>query len=81
LPKGVEFRRGSGSAVKQETDPYDLLCLLRLGSERRSKENRTSTSNERSSVHYWITSPARSCRECGIVRPSGSSWAAVSNAL
>ena len=58
-----------------------LLCLLRLGSERRSKENRTSTNNERPSVHHWITSSARSCSECGIVRPSGSSWTAVSDAL
>ncbi len=36
--EGVEFWRGPGRAVEQETGPWDLPRLLCLGSERRGEE-------------------------------------------
>src|SRR6185437_6572130 len=34
LTEGVDFRRGSGRAVMQETDPRDFRWLLRMRCER-----------------------------------------------
>src|SRR5262245_44609026 len=50
--------------------PTHLPSLLPLGGERRGEEHRTRTSEERATIHYWITSSARASSVGGIVRPS-----------
>src|SRR3989442_14027251 len=45
-------------------------CLLRLARERRGQCPERQPTQERSPVHHWITSSARSSSVCGIMRPS-----------
>jgi hypothetical protein len=55
LPEGVDFCRGSGSAVKQESDPGDLpRLILPFRSERRSEE--TESENDREPISRMDTS-------------------------
>jgi hypothetical protein len=42
--------------------------LLRLDGERRGEEDK-GASDERSPIHYWITSSARASTAGGMVRP------------
>src|SRR5262249_24893979 len=49
--------------------PAHLPGLLRLGSERPSEERTPECADERSPLHYSITSSARPSSEGGIVRP------------
>src|SRR5215468_9545187 len=51
--------------------PYEvhLPRPLRLGSERHGEKHRTRASDERSPLHYSITSSARPSSDGGIVRP------------
>src|SRR5262249_3877552 len=44
--------------------------LLRLSGERRGEDHSTCSSEERTPIHYWITSSARPSSDGGIVRPS-----------
>src|SRR4029453_2678584 len=43
--------------------------VLRLGGERGGEEHTTRASEERTSVHHWISSSARPSSDGGIVRP------------
>src|SRR5262249_43379212 len=66
LAKRLPFRAVGGA---ENTNPPYLASLLRLSGERRGKYHRTRASEERPSIHYWMTSSARPSTDGGIVRP------------
>src|SRR5262249_60573927 len=63
----IWIRRVSG---QQKAEPVNPRCLLSLGHERRSEDAPTHHSDERSPVHHWMSSLARTRTDCGIVSPS-----------
>src|SRR6476619_8538843 len=69
LTEGVDFRRGSGRAVMQETDPRDFRWLLRMRCERPRRRRAAEQRDELATPHS-ITSSARASSVSGTVRPS-----------
>src|SRR5262249_54364712 len=68
--KGVkEVTIGGSRLCAEETYPPCLPSLLRFGGTRRGEEGK-SPCDERSPLHYWISSSARASTEGGIVTPS-----------
>src|SRR5215470_16011771 len=62
-------RKRAGELGVEDADHRNRL-LLCLDGERRGEEHRTRASEERATVHHWITSSARASSDDGIVRPS-----------
>src|SRR5262245_10113833 len=56
-------------SAPEKADPVDLARLLRLDCERCSKDAPTHNTDERSPVHHWMISSARTRMDWGIVRP------------
>src|SRR3989442_14948562 len=54
----------------QDTDPPHLPRLLRLGGEWRRECSENEPAKERSPVHHWMISSARTKIDCGMVSPS-----------
>ena len=61
LTEGVDFRRGSGRAVMQETDPRDFRGLLRA---RRKRPRRRRAAKQRDEL-------AASDESCHLIPPAG----------
>src|SRR4249920_2081054 len=54
LTEGVDFRRGSGRAVMQETDPRDFRWLLRIRCERPRRRRAAEQRDEVATLHVWM---------------------------
>ena len=48
----------------------NLSDRLRFDSERHGEDAPTNNRDERSPVHYWMISSARTSSDCGIVSPN-----------
>src|SRR6476661_2901666 len=68
LTEGVDFRRGSGRAVMQETDPRDFRWLLRPRRERPCRHPAAERRDELSPPDHSITSSARVISDGGRSR-------------
>src|SRR3954451_7517707 len=69
LTEGVDFRRGSGRAVMQETDPRDFRWLPRMRCER-PRRRRAAEQRDEIAAFHSMTSSARESSDGGTVRPS-----------
>src|SRR3954471_2048157 len=66
LTEGVDFRRGSGRAVMQKTDPRDFRWLLRMRGKRPSHSR---AADDELAAPHSITSSARKRSAVGISTP------------
>src|SRR6478609_5123530 len=82
LTEGVDFRRGSGRAVMQETDPRDFRWLLRPCGKR-PRRRRAAKQRDELAPSHSITSSARASSVGGTVRPSilAACWLMTSSYL
>src|SRR6476619_3664454 len=69
VTEGVDFRRGSGRAVMQETDPRDFRWLLRASRKRPRSRRAAEQRYELPPLHSTISS-ARASKVGGTMRPS-----------
>src|SRR5262249_20757532 len=70
LTEGLWKLGTTGQVARQIAYPSDLGRLLRLDGERRGEDAPTHDADERSPVHQWMISSARTSSDCGIVTPS-----------
>src|SRR5215510_6976310 len=66
---GPHPRRLAPALTAASRDPW-WPCTRSSGEQRYSKKSPAHHDDERSAVHHWITSSARTRMDCGIVRPS-----------